>query len=55
MYTHIEGTSPRRTIALVAVVALLFVGLWTAPALADKPSEWSASVTFPGGQPVHRA
>ena len=51
MYTHIEGTTTRRTIALVAVTALLFVGLSAAPALADKPTEDSFSVTFPSVNP----
>ena len=48
MYSHIEGNTTRRMIALVAVMALLFVGLFAAPALAGKPDSFTVPTTFGG-------
>ena len=48
MYSHIEGTAFRRTLALVAITALMVVGLGAAPALADPPETFTVPATFDG-------
>jgi len=48
MYSHIEGTAFRRTLAVVAITALMVVGLAAAPALAEPPETHTDPATFDG-------